>query len=139
MSKKNKPSEFAVARGRAIFEARKNAKMSQGALAKKLGVSREAVSQYEHGEIEIIGHEVALLLCRELGLRPDQVKRGGAGLGDDVQRIDASPEARHIAYVWDDLPALLRSYLKTQIDAYFELRKRDATLSGRIYREIRSA
>ena len=54
--------------GTSIREARKKTKVTQGELARRLGMSRATISKIENGTIEEIGIRKFAQLCDRLGL-----------------------------------------------------------------------
>lgn len=57
-----------AATGEAIRAARKQAKLTQGELAQRLGMSRATLSRIENGTIEELGIRKFAQLCDRLGL-----------------------------------------------------------------------
>lgn len=72
--------------GQRIRKARRGAKLSQAALARRLGMSRTTISGIEQGTVSDIGVRKLMRLCDALGLElgvQSQQKRPSLG---DLQR-----------------------------------------------------
>lgn len=66
-----------MTQGERIKHERKHAGMTQATLAKNIGVSREAVSQWEKNSYTEIKHDHLIALCRALGnLNPKWIMHG---------------------------------------------------------------
>lgn len=93
--------------------------MSQAQLAEKLGLkSREIVSQYESGSIELIGERTCKGLVVVLGLRPEDLMEDPSVFQFSDELPTMSTEARRIARKWDSLPDHLRELLAKTIDEF---------------------
>lgn len=101
----------AVRRGSAIIVARKRLKLSQEDVAQALGVTREAVSNWERGVVGEIERRFRLGLCKLLGLEERELLLDPAG-ADPEFAMPVSNEAKSVAYRWDDLPEAVRTELK---------------------------
>ena len=65
-------TEFITALGRRIKESRKEAGMSQRALARAVGTSQGAISQYENGRY-VMSIWMLMKLCEVLGASADEL------------------------------------------------------------------
>ena len=104
----------AVRRGGAIIAARKRQGLSQEAVAQALGVTREAVSNWERGVVGEIERRYRLGLCKLLGLEERELLLDPAGAEPEFA-MPVSNEAKSIAYRWDDLPEAVRTELKSRM------------------------
>ena len=124
MATRKPPSKFALNRGLAIKEARKQLGLSQAELAKQLGKeSRESVSQYETGKIEKIDVPTCRKFVRILGLEPEQLMEDPTmfeNYSDDLPGI--SGQARRVARAWDGLPKGLQEFVWQQMTAFEQLK-----------------
>ena len=65
-------TEFATALGKRVKESRKEAGMSQRALADRIGVTDRAVVNYEHGW-RCMSAWTLLKICKVLGISADEM------------------------------------------------------------------
>jgi len=101
----------AVRRGSAIIDARKRQQLSQESVAQALGVTREAVSNWERGVVGEIERRYRLGLCKLLGIEERDLLLDPAGAEPEFA-MPVSNEAKSVAYRWDDLPEAVRTELK---------------------------
>lgn len=124
MAKRPSPSSFATTRGGRIRIARKAMGWSQAELGEAIGVTREAVSQYEKGSVETISPEICRLLVSRLGLEPSDVTEDLAMFEQYEQLPGVSPQARWIARRWDSLPESLRTWIVHMVEGWEHLKTR---------------
>lgn len=134
--KKRELDPRAVARGKAIREARKARNLSQEELARAIGVgSREAVSHWEKGTVGEIDRAYRQGLCKTLGFEEAELLLDA----DEAQKefeMPLSREAKSIAYRWDDLPDKVRAHLRNQIAEIERLLREQPEVARRLYPEI---
>lgn len=70
--------QLAIEVGERIMEFRKSRGITQRSLAKTLGITREAVTQYETG-VRMPRWEHAVMMCDAWGLSLDWIFRGDKG------------------------------------------------------------
>lgn len=133
--KKRELDPRAVSRGRAILRARTDKRLSQGNVAEALGVSREAVSNWERGAVGEIERSYRLGLCKLLGFQEAELLLDPEGAETEFD-MPLSREAKSIAYRWDDLPESLRAHLKSQIAEAERMQRESPELAKRIYPEL---
>jgi len=104
----------AISRGGAIIAARKRQQLSQENVAQALGVTREAISNWERGVVGEIERRYRLGLCKLLGLEERDLLLDPAGAEPEFA-MPVSNEAKSIAYRWDDLPEAVRAELKSRM------------------------
>lgn len=75
------------------------APMSQGELARRVGVERSAVSQWENGTTKSIKGEYLFKLVKELRVSVDYLLHGKEGGG-----MEFTDKAYELAHAWDDMP-----------------------------------
>jgi SOS-response transcriptional repressor LexA len=80
-----------------IKDARKAADMSQGELAKRVKVSRAAISQWENGSTQEIGGSNLLAASRALNVSPDWLARG---VGDRTSGNSHTVAEQSSAYIY---------------------------------------
>lgn len=86
-----------------IKTARTNRKLSQEELARRIGVTKGAVSQWESGE-SAPSRKNQKALARELGISPAELE---AVLSSGLSLLDALPEGREIPFLaWKNLSQL---------------------------------
>lgn len=73
--------------------------MSQGALARRIGISRAAVSQWENGDVKGLKGENLLKLAKALHTSQEFILHGKEG-----GRVEMSDEATELAHAWDKMP-----------------------------------
>src|SRR5690606_12186285 len=104
----------AVQRGIKIRTARQDQRLSQESVAQRLGVTREAVSQWESGDVGEIERASRLGLCKLLGFEEPELLLDSDGAQPEFD-MPLTREAKSVAYRWDDLPESLRVHIKQQI------------------------
>jgi len=121
-------SGFAKDRAIKIRRARENREpdaWSQSKLAEEAGVTRETVYQWEAAGVEEIEFVTCVRVATATGLELSD-------LLTEEQRKDMtnfeplpgiSPQARRIARLWDSLPAPMRAWFASTIEAYQKLEK----------------
>jgi len=134
--KKRERDPRKIERGNRIKEARTRANMSQEDVRKALGLgSREAVSNWERGDVGEIERSYRLGLCKLFGFEESELL-----LDTDDTRSEfdmpVSNDAKSVAYRWDDLPESLRVHIKQQMAAAERMLREDPRLAKRIYPEI---
>lgn len=76
--------------------------MSQGVLAKKVGVQRPAVSQWEDGSVKSIRGEYLEKLCKAVKRSPGYILHGKEETKVDMAKL--SDEAHELAHAWEGMP-----------------------------------
>lgn len=74
-----------AALGTALRSARKHARLSQGQVAERLGMSRATISAIERATIGEIGMRKVIALCGLLGLEVEIVKRPARPTLDELR------------------------------------------------------
>lgn len=133
--KKREPHPRALHRGRAILRARETRNLSQGDVAKALGVSREAVSNWERGAVGEIERTYRLGLCKLLGFEERELLLDQEGAEAEFD-MPLSREAKSIAYRWDDLPESVRIYLKGRIAEAERLLRENPEWARHVFPEL---
>lgn len=134
--KKRERDPRAVERGVEIKRRRKDRRLSQLDVAKALGLtSRERISQIESGEAGELEHTYRMALCKLLGFEERELLLDPESAPEEFD-MPLSPDAKSIAYRWDDLPESVRAHIK-QVMSTAERTLRDSPeLARQIYPEI---
>lgn len=125
----------AVSRGSAIIDARKRQNLSQENLARSIGVTREAISNWERGVVGEIERRFRLGLCKELGLEERDLLLDPAGAESEFE-MPLSNEAKSIAYRWDDLPEAVRAELKSRMAQVEQLLRTNPEYAKVVFPEL---
>lgn len=133
--KKRERDQGAIARGLEIKRRRKDQDLSQPDVAKALGLTRERISQIESGEAGELERTHRLALCKLLGFEERELLLDpeSAPLEFDMP---LSPDAKAIAYRWDDLPESIRVHIKGLMSTAERTLRESPTLARQIYPEI---
>lgn len=134
-NKKRELDPRAVRRGSAILKARTAINLSQGQIASALGVSREAVSNWERGAVGEIERAYRLGLCKLLGFEEFELLLDPQSADTEFD-MPLSREAKSIAHRWDDLPESLRVYLKGRMAEAERLMRDSPELAKHMYPEL---
>lgn len=78
--------------------------MSQGELARRLRVSRAAVSQWESGNTLSLKHENLMNLAKEVKSSSNYLLHGIESKEGRKVALDVSDKAHELAHAWDDMP-----------------------------------
>lgn len=133
--KKRELDPRAVHRGRAIFKARTAAKLSQGDIASSLNVSREAVSNWEHGKVGEIERAYRLGLCKLLGFEEFELLLDPQSAKTEFE-MPLSREAKAVAHIWEELPETLRVYLKGRMAQALRIKRDNPELAKHLFPEL---
>lgn len=134
-STKKERDPRAVARGIEIKRRRTDADLSQPEVARNLGLTRERVSQIESGDAGELERSQRLALCKLLGFEESELLMDPDSAPMEFD-MPLSPDAKSIAYRWDDLPESVRVHIKGLI-ANTERTLREAPeLAKQIYPEM---
>lgn len=125
----------AVRRGGAIIDARKRQKLSQESVAKALGVSREAVSNWERGIVGEIERRYRLGLGKLLGLEERELLLDPEGAEGEFE-MPLSQEAKSVAYRWDDLPEAVRAELKGRMAQVEQMLRTNPEYAKHVFPEL---
>lgn len=134
-TKKRERDPRAIERGKRIKEARDRLDMSQEDVAGRIGSTREAVSNWEHGYVVEIERIFRLGLCKLFGFEESELLLDTDDARSEFE-MPVSSDAKSVAYRWDDLPESLRVHIKQQMAAAERLLREDPQLAKRIYPEI---
>ena len=104
---------------RVIWARRTHAKISQAALARACGVSRNAVSMWESGETKSLDAAYLFSAARMLGVNPEWLATGNGGKFPTAAQSSfpdstlSSPEARRkkLLEIFDGLPPQTQLFL----------------------------
>lgn len=118
MGSKRELDPWAVRRGAEMKAARERLRKSQPEIAKLVGVTREAISQYEKGVIKDIPVATIPKLAKALGMHPHQLSRHEWKAVDEALDLRVSTVARQIAYAFDDYPLFLQNQIREAIARY---------------------
>jgi len=123
-------------RGKRIADARTHAKFSQDKVATALSRTREWVSQLESGTlVGELERDLRLGLCKLLGFEEREVLLDPASSPPEFD-MPLSPDAKSIAYRWDDLPEEFRTHLKRQIAEMERVKRESPELASRLYPQL---
>jgi transcriptional regulator with XRE-family HTH domain len=133
--KKRERDPRATQRGIKIRKARMDLRLSQESVANRLGVTREAVSQWESGDVGEIERASRLGLCKLLGFEERELILDADGAPQEFE-MPLTREAKSVAYRWDDLPESLRVHIKQQMTEAERLMRETPELARKLYPEI---
>jgi len=134
--KKRERDPRAITRGIKIREARTERGLSQEAVANALSLkSREAISQWERGDVGEIERVNRLGLCKLLGFEERELLLDPESAPPEFD-MPLSSEAKSIAYRWDDLPETLRGWLKQRIAETEKMLRKSPGLAKHVFPEI---
>jgi len=133
--KKRELDPRAIKRGLALSAERERRDLSQGDIAKALGITREAVANWERGAVGEIERSSRLGLCKLLGFEERELLLDPESAGQEFE-MPLSREAKAVAYRWDDLPETLRAHLKSQMAEAERLLREAPELARRVYPEL---
>lgn len=126
----------AIARGIKIRGVRTERALSQEAVAKALALkSREAVSQWERGDVGEIERTNRLGLCKLLGFEERELLLDPESAPSEFE-MPLSREAKSVAYRWDDLPETLRGWLKQRMSEAEAMLRESPGLAKRVFPEL---
>lgn len=114
--------EWAIKRGAAMKAARSALGKSQLQIAEIVGVTREAISQFESGLIEEIDTKLIPKLAMALGMPAQQLSRIWKGK-DESESLRVSPVARQIAMSFDAYPLMIQNEIRQAVSKYEALVK----------------
>lgn len=127
----------ALSRGGAIIDARKRQKMSQEDVAQALGVTREAVSNWERGVVGEIERRYRLGLGKLLGIEERELLLDPANAEPEFA-MPLSNEAKSIAYRWDDLPEAVRAEIKGRMAQVEQMLKNSPDYARVVFPELQA-
>jgi len=136
VKKKRERDPRAIIRGIKIREARMERDLSQEAVAKALALkSREAVSQWERGDVGELERTNRLGLCKLLGFEERELLLDPDSAPPEFE-MPLSREAKSVAYRWDDLPETLRGWLKQRMSEAETMQRKSPGLAKHVFPEL---